>query len=67
MNASNEPRGYVTLQEKPDAVGTTLATENGLNETVQLLRSPANVAHLACSIEQYRKGEATQQGLVGAD
>ncbi len=57
----------MTLQEESDAVGTRLGTENGLTETVQLLKSPANAAHLARSIEQYRKGEATQQGLVGAD
>ena len=29
---------------------------SGLMETVYLLKSPANAAHLAESIEQYRKG-----------
>ena len=31
---------------------------SGLVETVHLLKSPANAAHLAESIEQYRKGQA---------
>ena len=66
MNSSNEPRRDVTLQEESDAVGTRLGTENGLTETAQLLKSPANAAHLARSIEQYRKGEVRQQGLVAA-
>ena len=67
MNSSNEPRRDVTLQEKSDEVGKTLGTENGLNETVQLLKSPANAAHLARSIEQFRKGEVSQQDLVDAE
>jgi antitoxin YefM len=29
---------------------------NGLMETVHLLKSPANVAHLSKSIKQYRAG-----------
>ena len=56
----------MTLQEESDAVGTKLGTENGITETVQLLKSPANAAHLARSIDQYRKGEVRQQGLVAA-
>lgn len=67
MNASEKPRKDVTLQEKSDEVGKTLGTENGLNETVQLLKSPANAAHLARSIEQFRKGEVSQQDLVDAE
>ena len=57
----------MTLQEESDAVGARLGAENGLTETVQLLKSPASAAHLARSIEQYRKGEVRQQGLVDAD
>ena len=45
----------------------TIQMENLGQETVQLLKSPANAAHLARSIEQYRKGEVRQQGLVDAD
>jgi hypothetical protein len=66
MNASEKPRRDVTLQEKSDEVGKTLGTENGLNETVQLLKSPANAAHLARSIEQFRNGAVSQQDLVAA-
>jgi antitoxin YefM len=44
-----------------------MVTENGLNETVQLLKTPANAAHLARSIEQFRKGEVRQQDLVDAE
>lgn len=67
MNSINEPRWDATLKEESDAVGTTLGNDNGLTETVHLLKSPANAAHLARSIEQYRKGEVRQQGLVDAD
>ena len=67
MNASKKPGRNVTLQEKSDEVGKTLSTENGLNETLQLLKSPANAAHLARSIEQFRKGEVSQQDLVEAE
>ena len=35
-------------------------------ETVHLLKSPANAAHLARSIEQYRKGKAKARDLVDA-
>jgi antitoxin YefM len=35
-------------------------------ETVHLLKSPANAAHLARSIEQYRQGKLTQQELADA-
>jgi len=35
-------------------------------ETVHLLKTPANAAHLARSIEQYRQGQLIQQGLVDA-
>ena len=67
MNASKKSHRDVTLQEKSDEVGKTLGTENGLNETVQLLKSPANASHLARSIEQFRKGEVSQQDLVDAE
>ena len=37
---------------------------NGLMETVHLLKSPANAAHLSKSIQQYRAGNAEQHSLV---
>ena len=36
----------------------------GSEETPFLLKSPANAAHLAKSIKQYRKGQLKQAGLV---
>jgi antitoxin YefM len=36
-------------------------------ETVHLLKSPANAAHLARSVEQYRQGQVLNQDLVDAD
>lgn len=47
----------IARRDAPDAVVMSLDTFNGLMETVHLLKSPANAAHLARSIEQYRKGE----------
>jgi antitoxin YefM len=45
----------------------SLDTFNGLLETVHLLKSPANAAHLARSVEQYRQGQVLNQDLVDAD
>ena len=57
----------IARRDAPDAVVMSLDTFNGLRETVHLLKSPANAAHLARSIEQYRKGEVSRQDLVDAD
>jgi antitoxin YefM len=45
----------------------SLDTFNRLMETVHLLKSPANAAHLARSIEQFRKGEVRRRDLVDTD
>jgi antitoxin YefM len=37
---------------------------NSLMETVHLLKSPANAAHLAESIEQYKSGRAVSRDLT---
>ena len=50
----------------PDAVMMSLDTFNSLMETVHLLRSPANAAHLAKSIDQYRQGKLTEKALLDA-
>lgn len=47
----------IARRDAPDAVVMSLETFNSLMETVHLLRSPANAAHLALSIEQYRAGQ----------
>lgn len=56
----------IARRDAPDAVVMSLDTFNSLMETVHLLKSPANAAHLARSIEQYRQGKLTQQGLMDA-
>jgi len=56
----------ITRRGASDAVVMSLDTFNSLMETVQLLKSPANAAHLARSIDQYRKGKARTRRLVDA-
>jgi antitoxin YefM len=57
----------IARRDAPDAVVMSLDTFNGLMETVHLLKSPANAAHLARSIKQFRKGEVRQQGMVDVE
>ena len=54
----------ITRRGAADAVVMSLEQFNGLLETVHLLQSPANAAHLARSIEQYRAGEAVERALI---
>ena len=54
----------ITRRDAEDAVVMSLDQFNGLMETVYLLKSPANVAHLSKSIQQYRAGETEQHGLL---
>ncbi len=56
----------ISRRDAPDAVLMSLDTFNSLLETVHLLKSPANAAHLARSIEQYRAGQLRQQELEDA-
>jgi antitoxin YefM len=56
----------ITRRDAADAVVMSLDTFNSLMETVHLLKSPANAAHLARSIEQYRKGKVKAGDLVDA-
>jgi antitoxin YefM len=51
----------ITRRDAPDAVVMSLATFNSLMETVHL-----NAAHLARSIEQYRKGKVEARDLPDA-
>jgi len=57
----------ISRRDAPDAVLMSLDTFNGLMETVHLLKSPANAAHLARSLEQYRQGQVVSHDLVDAD
>ncbi len=47
-----------------DAVVMSLDQFNSLMETVHLLKSPANAAHLNKSIKQYRAGKTQEHRLV---
>ena len=54
----------ITRRDAEDAVVMSLDYYNSLMETVHLLQSPANVAHLAESIAQYRAGQVSERDLV---
>lgn len=54
----------ITRRDAGDAVVMSLDYYNSLMETVYLLRSPENAAHLTRSIEQYRAGKTTVKDLV---
>ncbi|MEE8057440.1 MAG: type II toxin-antitoxin system prevent-host-death family antitoxin [Pseudomonadales bacterium] len=54
----------IARRDAEDAVVMSLEQFNSLMETVHLLKSPANVAHLARSIEQYRSGQIEHHGLT---
>ncbi|MBK9027140.1 MAG: type II toxin-antitoxin system prevent-host-death family antitoxin [Propionivibrio sp.] len=54
----------IARRDAPDAVLMSLDTFNSLLETVHLLKSPANAAHLARSIEQYHQGGVAQHDLI---
>jgi antitoxin YefM len=54
----------ITRRDSEDAVVMSLDYYNSLMETVYLLKSPANAAHLTKSISQYKNGEYTQRDLI---
>jgi antitoxin YefM len=56
----------ITRRDAPDAVMMSLDTFNSLMETVHLLKSSANAAHLARSIDEYRQGKLDEHGLIDA-
>lgn len=55
----------ITRRDGADAVVMSLAQYQSMAETLHLLSSPANAAHLADSIAQYRSGKAKRRALVG--
>jgi antitoxin YefM len=57
----------ITRRHAKGAVVMSLDTYNSLMETVHLLRSPANAAHLQRSLEQAGRGELLSHGLVDPD
>lgn len=54
----------ITRRDAEAAVVMSLDSFNSLMETVHLLRSPANAAHLARSITQYRAGAVEERDLT---
>lgn len=54
----------ISRRDAPDAVLMSLDSFNALMETVHLLKSPANAAHLARSVEQFRSGQLHHRDLV---
>ena len=56
----------ISRRDSPDAVVMSLETFNSWMETVHLLKTPANAAHLDKSIQQLRKGKARLRALVNA-
>ena len=56
----------ITRRDAEDAVVMSLEHYSGLMETLHLLSSPANAAHLGKSIEQYRAGDVSEGPVVDA-
>ncbi|MEO0834707.1 MAG: type II toxin-antitoxin system prevent-host-death family antitoxin [Cyanobacteria bacterium J06642_3] len=54
----------ITRRDADDAVVMSLDYFNSLLETVHLLKSPANAAHLERSITQYRQGQVIEKDLL---
>lgn len=56
----------ISRRDAPDAVVMSLDTFNSWMETVHLLKSPANAAHLKKSIQQFRQGKVRERRPVDA-
>jgi antitoxin YefM len=54
----------ITRRDADAAVVMSLNSFNSLMETVHLLSSPENAAHLVRSIPQYRAGEVQERDLT---
>ena len=57
----------ITRRDADDAVVMSLEYFNSLLETVHLLKSPTNAAHLERSIAQYKQGHVVQNELIEPD
>lgn len=57
----------ISRRDAPDAVVMSFDYYSGLMETVHLLRSPENAAHLARSISQLRANQAIRRDLLDTD
>ena len=57
----------INRRDGADAVVMGLAHYQSMVETIYLLATPANAAHLAKSIAQHKAGNATRRQLVNAE
>jgi antitoxin YefM len=57
----------ISRRNAQGAVLMSLDTYNSLMETIHLLRSPANAAHLQRSLEQADRAELLEHGLIEPD
>ncbi len=64
--AEDADYAVISRRDAEDAVVMSLEYFNAMQETLHLLKSPANVAHLEKSIGQYRRGEVTEHELSDA-
>jgi len=62
--ASDRDYTIISRRDADDAVVMSLDQFNSLMETVHLLKSPANAAHLAKSIKQYQSGKTISRELI---
>lgn len=54
----------ISRRDAEDAVVMSLDYFNAIQETLHLLKSPSNVAHLEKSIAQYRTGKLSHHELI---
>jgi antitoxin YefM len=54
----------ITRRDAENAVVMSMDYYNSLMETVHMLKSPANAAHLAKSIEQYKAGNTKERDIM---
>jgi antitoxin YefM len=57
----------IARRDAPNAVVMSFDHYSSLMETVHLMKSPANVVHLARSISQLRSGQASRRQLIEAE
>lgn len=56
----------ITRRNAKDVVVMSMDYYNSLMETVHLMKSPANAAHLAQSIELFKTGQVTERDMIDA-
>ena len=67
MNSSNKFQLNFAQPKASDEMGSTVEGLNVSSETEHLLKSHANILHLALSIEQFRIGLVQAGELVNAE